>query len=248
MAVGKFARESGHSIRVAAILPSLLFSAALFGSAAHAGSFRVNPVQIVIPSDRRSTTVTLSNADAAPLSVRARTYIWTQQNGEDVYTPTDSLIASPPIFTVAGGKTQLVRVGFSTKPTAAAYRIIFEEIPPEKPVKGQVQVTLRLNLPVYVPAKDGKPDLSWSAWRDSRGIVTVEGRNSGDLHSQILQLDAESGKGRQVLSNQMGVVLPASSRAWKVGPRPDLVPGKPFTLSVKGSSGETQARIVLEQR
>ena len=248
MAVGKIARGGGHSQRVAAILPALFCVAAL-ASPAEASSFRVNPVQIVMATDNQSTTLTLTNSDRAPVSLRVLAYVWSQERGEDVYTPTSGLIASPPIFTVPAGKTQLVRIGFKSKPTGGAYRIIFEEITLEKPADGRVQVSLRLNLPLYVvPKVNGKAQVNWSAWRDSAGDVVVQGRNAGTRHSQILQLESGTGNTRQTLSKQMGVVLPGSARHWKAGKRPELAAGAPFTLTVKGATGETQTQIVLEQR
>lgn len=248
MQVGTFAKGSGHLSRMAATLAILVAGAAL-STPATAGSFRVNPVQINLPADRQSTTLTITNSDSSPVSVRVQGYAWTQRGGEDVYTPTGNVIVSPPIFTIPGGKTQLVRIGLKSRTAAGAYRVIFEEIPREKPVEGQVQVNLRLNLPLYVlPKGGGKADLSWAAWRDSSGNLVVEGRNRGNLHDQVLQLEADDGTGRLVLSKQMGVVLPGSARNWKIGKRPDLKTGTPLTLTVRSPAGETQTRIVVEQR
>src|SRR3990170_3108661 len=78
---------------------------------ASAGSFTVNPVNITLPAGRQAASLTLTNSDAAPVSVLVQTYAWTQVDGVDVHTPTDNIIASPPIFTIAPGKTQLVRIG-----------------------------------------------------------------------------------------------------------------------------------------
>lgn len=214
-----------------------------------AASFSVNPVNINLPADRQAASLTLTNSDAAPVSVRVLTYAWTQVDGIDVRTPTDNVIASPPIFTMAPGKSQLVRVGFKSRPPAGAYRVIFEEIPREKPVENGIQVNLRLDLPLYLrPKGGGKAQLSWRAWRDGNGELFVEGRNSGSAHGQVLELSAEQGGKRQHLSRQMGVVLPASARFWKIGKRPELQAGAPLVLTVRSSTGETKTQIILEQR
>lgn len=226
-----------------------LIAGTIFAAPALAGSFRINPVNISLPADRKAASLTLTNSGAAPVSVRILTYEWTQADGADVHSPTDNVIASPPIFTIAPGKTQLVRIGLKTRPASGAYRVIFEEIPREDAAPGEIQVSLRLNLPLYlVPKGGGKAELSWRAWRDTAGEVFVEGRNSGSAHGQVLELTAgQSGK-RQTLSKQMGVVLPSSARSWKIGKRPELQSGAPLELSVRSPTGETQSQIVLEQR
>jgi fimbrial chaperone protein len=241
-------KGGGHSLWMAATL-RILFVVAGFATPADAGSFRVNPVQITLPPDRQSTTLTITNGESTPVSVQAQAYSWTQQGGADVLAPTGNVIVSPPIFTILGGKTQLVRVGLKSRTTTGAYRLILEEIPRDKPVDGQVQVNLRLNLPLYLlPKRGGKVELSWAAWRDSSGNIVVQGRNWGTLHGQVLQLEADNGTSRQLLSNQMGVVLPGCARNWNIGKRPDLKTGTLLTLRVRSQAGEMQTRIVVQQR
>ena len=216
---------------------------------ASAGSFRVDPVKINLPADRKAASLRLTNSGSAPVSVRVLTHKWTQVDGRDVHTATSEVITSPPIFTMAAGQTQLVRIGLRDRAAAGAYRVILEEIPRDKPVKGQIQINLRLNLPLYVlPKGGGRAELSWKAWREPSGELFVEGRNHGSLHSQILALSADQGGRRHVLSSQMGVVLPGSARRWKVDKGSALAAGTPLLLRVKGSAGETQTQIMLERR
>lgn len=242
----KMGRETGASKLAAALICSIGIAAA---EPATAGVFGVNPVQINLPSSRKAASLTITNSDAAPVSVRVRTYIWTQVNGKDVHTPTTNVIASPPIFTIPAGKKQLVRVGLRKPGSASAYRVVFEEIPTGSSISGQIKVLLTLNLPLYiVPAAGGKPDLRWKAWRDHSGDTFVEGRNHGPVHGQVLELSAQQPSGNTILSKQMGVILPASARVWKVGQQPGFKVGAPLMLKVRSGSNETRSPIVLEQR
>lgn len=246
---GKRGGRGGRSIGSAAAIAAWLACGLTLAAPALAGSFKVNPVQITLPADRQSTSLKITNSDSAPVSVRVATFAWSQADGRDVYSATNNVIASPPIFTIPPGKTQIVRIGLRERSGSRAYRVILEEIPREQPVEGQVQITLRLNLPLYVlPKGRAKADLSWRAWRDRAGDMIVEGRNRGSLHGQIIQLAADQGGRRHILSNQMGVVLPGSARQWKIGKQPGLTVGTPLLLKVKGSAGETQTQIVLETR
>ncbi len=214
-----------------------------------AGTFGINPVQINLPSNRKAASLVVTNGDAAPVSVRVKTYAWSQVDGKDVYSATNNVIASPPIFTIPAGKKQLVRVGLKSASDVRAYRVVFEEIPSEAPEGGQIKVLLTLNLPLYLlPSSGGKAELSWSAWRSAGGDLFVEGRNRGSVHSQVVELSADHPLGNTILSKQMGVVLPGSARLWKVGPQPRFKTGAPLMLKLRSASSETRTPIVLEQR
>lgn len=214
-----------------------------------AGSFQVNPIQIVLQPGKTISSLTIRNVDRQPVSVRVLTYRWTQVAGDDVYTPSDDLIASPPIFTIAANAKQLVRVGLRRRTPGAAYRVILEEIP--RPSKDNViQVALRLNLPMYVlTAAGAKPAVRWSASRDAAGEIAIEGRNDGAAHSQVTAIAVADPAGkRTALTTNMGVILPASMRRWNVGKHPRLAAGADLHLSIRSSSGEDRIMVKLAAR
>ena len=246
---GKKLGRSARSILSVATLSWLIFGATLTVPAL-AGTLKVNPVHINLPANRQSASLKMTNGDVLPVSVRVVANGWTQVDGHDVYTATDNVIVSPPIFTIPAGNTQLVRIGLRNRGKGpAAFRIIFDEIPDGKPVDGRVQVTLRLNLPLYVLAQgSGQADVSWTAWRNPAGEMVVEGRNRGTLHYQVAMLAAEQAGTRTLLSTEMGVVLPGSARQWKIGRQPQFAVAAPFMLKVKGPTGETQSQVILERR
>lgn len=107
MSVGKRAGCS-RSVGLFAAFAWLMTGAILVDPAL-AGSFKVNPVHINLPADRQTASLTITNSDAVPVSVRVIALEWTQVDGTDVHSPTSNVIASPPIFTIPAGKTQLVR-------------------------------------------------------------------------------------------------------------------------------------------
>ena len=116
-------------------------------------------------------------------------------------------------------------------------------------MNGEIQVILRLNLPLYVPPRGGgKADVSWRAWRTAKGNITIEGRNQGTLYEQVTELSAEEGGKGEVLSKEMGAILPGSSRIWKVPASTLLHPGGSFTLKIRSSAGEIEAPVLLESR
>lgn len=244
-------RRMGDGRRLAAILAAIFLAMLPIRLPAVAGTFQVDPVSIELLPGRRTTALSVRNRGGEPVSIRVHLYRWTQENGEDVHSETNELIASPPIFTVAPGGTQLVRIGPRGQDLQGAYRVILEEIPPAAGEGSGIRVALRMNLPLYVlPHGGGRPNLSWSAWRTSGGDVVIEARNQGSRHSQILGIGSIDPAGGEIaLSSEMGVVLPGSARRWNVGRRPDLGPGANLQLRIRNGSGEiSDSRIAVERR
>jgi fimbrial chaperone protein len=206
-----------------------------------ASAFRINPVAVVVMPDKGAAELRLDNQDAKPVAVRVTALRWTQADGEDRREATRDLVVSPPIFTVAPGAQQMIRIGFRTRTPGAAYRLIVEEIPgPRAPGTG-ISVALKLDLPLHVIARRGAaPALSWAARRGPGGALLVEGRNGGDLHEQILAIEARDAAGHVIgRSEAMGVVLPSSSRVWALGGGA----GTPTELVVRTVAGETRVAV-----
>ena len=109
MSAGKKLRFGIRSTGFAAC--SWLVLGAAFAIPASAGSLKVNPVHINLPAAHQSVSLKMTNGGSAAVSVRVVTYGWTQADGRDIYTPTNNVIVSPPIFTIPAGRTQLVRIG-----------------------------------------------------------------------------------------------------------------------------------------
>ena len=170
---------------------TVLLGIVAVGSPAMAGSFKVNPVNLAIPPERVTTSASLTNSASEPVSVRVVAYRWTQVDGADLRQETGNVIVSPPIFTLEPGATQLVRVGLKERRPGDAYRVVFEEIPRERPEGNVVQVALRLDLPMHVEAAGGASELAWQAWRDGSGAVTLEATNFGNRHQRVLAISRE---------------------------------------------------------
>jgi fimbrial chaperone protein len=227
------------SRRAAAAL--LLAALALPAGPAAAGAFRINPVAVAVMPDQGAAELRLHNQDSRPVAVRVTALRWTQADGRDRTEATRDLVVSPPIFTVAPGAQQLIRIGFRNRTPRAAYRLIVEEIPEQRAPGTGIAVSLKLDLPLYVIARRGAaPALSWAARRGPDGALVVEGRNSGDLHAQILAIEARDASGQVVgRTGAMGVVLPSSSRTWTLTGRA----GAPTELVIRTAAGETRVAV-----
>jgi fimbrial chaperone protein len=223
-----------------------LFALAVTAPAATAwaSSFGVSPIYVTLAPDRATTELSIRNTGAMPVAVRVTALRWTQLDGADVQEATTDVIAYPPIFTIAPGASQTVRIGLRTRTAGAAYRLILEEIPGSNEGASGIRTTLNLNLPFYVLARGGVPALSWTARRDAAGLLIVEAHNSGTAHSQIIGIEAQDAAGVQIGSTSaMGVVLPGSSRRWTLG----AGSGTAVNLLVRGPRGITRSTVLVER-
>lgn len=225
---------------------TLTLALALWAAApAAAGTFAINPVNVQLPPDRAATELSLANPGGEPVTVRVSVSRWTQKDGRDRVEPTRDIVVSPPIFVVAPGARQLIRIGTRTRIAGAAYRIVVEELPAAAKTVG-INVALRLDLPFYVLSEvRAKPQVSWAARHDSSGELIVTARNAGARHAQILGIAAEDASGRRIAATKaMGVVLPASERSWDLG-QSDALPSQ---LVIRTADGETRTGVRVDPR
>jgi fimbrial chaperone protein len=188
---------------------------------AAAGTLQVNPVLITIDRDHRTGTVTVRNVEAAPVTIRAYSLAWHQAGGSDNYEESGAVIVSPPIFTIAPGGTQLVRVGLRNQAAGPqAYRLIIEEVPEATPMDG-VRVALRLNIPLYAMIRAGDPALlRWSAERAAGGGWVIVAENPGSGYVRLGADAARNATGVRFDDTvNFGTVLPGATRRWPVPPQ-----------------------------
>jgi fimbrial chaperone protein len=186
---------------------------------ARAGSVELSPITLQMIGKERTTTLRVRNTEAQPITLQLRAVDWNQANGEDVYTPSQALAVSPPVFTLKPGETQTVRVvveGVTAIRTERAFRLILDQIP-ESHLKGEtgVIVPIRVLLPVFLtPSTASRPQLSWKFLASpSGGVLTAS--NTGDSHERLVGLKVTSGA-TQVASDPglSGYVLAGASRTW----------------------------------
>jgi fimbrial chaperone protein len=225
---------------------SAFVAAALAAPApALAGSLQVDPIRLEINAGRRTATLRVTNQERTPVAIRAYALTWSQVDGEDRYEETSAVIVSPPIFTIPGGGTQLIRIGLrNPSGDARAFRLMVEEVPQAAP-GGGVQVALRLNLPLFVAMQPGAADeLGWSASRGADGRWTVEAANPGRNYVRVEPAAAKAATGVDFAADvNLGVVLPGSRRRWVVGSEPAVHDRARFS-SIQQVAGRADARAI----
>lgn len=238
-------RQTRHFARGLSIVVAALATCA--APQAIAGTITVDPVRVDLTPDRKIAALRVTNNDVAPVLIQVSTSGWTQAGGADVYSDTQDVIASPPIATIPPGGTQLVRVGLKSGAPAAfaAYRLFVEEVPGANQREGQINVALRLNLPLYAfPAAPKLQPLTWSLARDEQGKPVLVASNTGTAPVQVQRIELANGAQKdRPLSTSMGVVLPNSSRRWPLERPITPTAQAPIKALARTDSGEQAFQI-----
>lgn len=219
--------------------------------AASAGSFQVNPVRATLSTSLPVGSLTVRNTGSEPAVVQLEVVRWSQQEGKDVYSPTREILATPPIFTVPAGGSQVVRVGLRRSPDPQrelTYRLFLQEVPPPpKPGFQGLQVALRIGVPVFVlPPTPAKPVLRWQVIRTPEGALKLSLTNRGNAHVQVANFKLALAGGAELSTQQVAVyVLPGQSRDWLVEAATVPSPGATLRVFAQTDAGDVEAEVVV---
>ncbi|MEH3105810.1 MAG: fimbria/pilus periplasmic chaperone [Sphingomonas fennica] len=203
----------------------------------------VAPVMLTLAGDARTVSTIVSNPGAASQTVQARLYAWTSRGEDEVYAPTDEIGFSPPLFKLAAGGTQAIRLvsKVAPGPVERSYRLIVDQLPlPDAP--GQLQMPVRMVLPVFVAPAPGvvRVDrLEWNARFDAAaGIMRIRVENRGTIHAKITDLAVEDGGGSTpVAPGLAGYALAGQAREWSY-----RTAAAPQSLTIVAHSGPASIR------
>lgn len=203
-----------------------------------AGSLSVSPIRIDLSSAQRSVALTVRNESDQPTVVQTQLVSWSQTEDTDRLEPTSDILASPPIFTVGPGGSQIVRVALRRAPPDAtqelAYRILVTEIPgkPQADFTG-ARFALKISLPIFVGAAGAttSPRLDWSGTRKANGDLALSAANKGTKHVQVQSIE---------------VARPGSDADAKFAGLWYILPGQHRTVIMKPSTGRAIAADRIE--
>jgi fimbrial chaperone protein len=196
---------------------------ALLGAGAGAASLQISPVMITLRAGQGATGLNMQNMGETPVYGQVRVYLWQQKDGDDVLTPTQDVVASPPIIQIGPKNTQVIRLVRRSEQLPASelyYRILIDEIPRDDntPASG-VDIRLRYSIPMFVlPADErGAPALAWSVYKKDGGWM-LQVRNTGTQRAQIGALEFSNAAGKQfvIATGLFGYVLGGNWREWRL--------------------------------
>jgi fimbrial chaperone protein len=208
------------------------------------GALQVSPIGFDLPAGKAAAVLTVRNDDDAPMNIQVRVFRWSQSDGQDQYTSTDEVVASPPITALAPHSERLIRIVRLAPPaqTEQSYRLVVDELPPPPSAQaGRVQMLLRHSIPLFFAAPgESKPAIDWAAAPTDGGVL-VEAHNGGGRHVRISNLRLLDGAGGTVMRRDglVGYVLADSGVRWTL---PGAV-ANPISLHADGDAGAIDATL-----
>jgi fimbrial chaperone protein len=237
------------------VLGRIFAAAFMLGAAcATASSFSVMPVRATLTEGKPSVALTVRNTGAEPAVVQLEVQSWSQVDSRDVLAPTRELLASPPIFTIAPGAAQVVRVGARRAPDPGkelAYRLFLQEVPPPpQPGFRGLRMALRLSIPVFLGTPSSQAArLVWSAASAANGELRLSLSNQGSAHVQVASVAAEDADGALIERRQVAAyVLPGQSRDWLLKPLHPARVGAQLRIAAETDGGPLASEAHIEER
>lgn len=195
---------------------TLLFSIYYFGCAA----VTVSPVELQLGKSSPIATLRLKNTSTTPISYQVQAYRWLQHELQ----PVDSLIVSPPIFTIKPQSTQVIRIGFDKLQLTEqqrAYRIIAKQLPSSTAKNAphkKINLLFNLSIPLLVePQGVAKRQLQASVVNQS-GHSYLRLDNQGNIYMSIEKINVSLAKQpvKTVDLKNQKVLLASSQDQWQL--------------------------------
>ena len=168
---------------------------AFMGSfAASAGSLAVSPLRLTFSNGIGIASLTVENNGSEEALVQTETFAWNQLGSEHKLNPTEDVVAVPPVFRLAAGARQQVRVGLTrafAEKQEQTFRLTITEVPTAV-TPGTVAVAVRHSLPIFVlPSSPISPNLTVKR-SASHGLEIA---NNGSQHLRIHRWRLRDGGG-----------------------------------------------------
>ena len=226
----------------AALAVSLLCAA----SSALAQALVVFPVNIQMQPGQRATALTVTNRGTDATSIQLRAYSWNQTSGEDELLPSNEILVSPPLATIPGGATQIIRVVLrhADEGKETTFRLIIDHIPPPA-TPGQVAVVLRLSLPIFVQATaQAHPRVEFHICHRADKTFLVA-RNLGGMHEVFRNviLTTKDGVKLNAETNGSPYVLAGATRQWQIVANTVLTDGDTIELNADVGAAKTKLQV-----
>jgi fimbrial chaperone protein len=225
---------------------TLLF-ACLSPLGAQSGQFSVNPVRVELTPDSPIAVLKITNQGQEQLTLQSRTLAWDQNSAGDAFSPSRDVLATPPLFSLAPGAEQIVRVGmrraFDTQ-KELTYRLFFEEVlPPPTPEFRGVRMALNVSLPVFAGQLDKfRSNVSWRLVRTPEGLI-LHAKNDGTTHMQARALKLVAVSGGAPVDVVVGnfYILPMKERTWPVKEMPS-----PYAMTYRLQAVTDAGKVDIE--
>mgnify|MGYP003582649686 CR=1 FL=1 len=240
----------------AASSATFILLAGFSGNTVFAAGLQISPISLELPADKKADGVWLRNTGTEVVHAQVRVYRWSQEQGEDVLTPDNGMVASPPMIQVAAGQQQLVRVvrvGATAAPAAneRTYRLVIDELPVNKPgTRIGLDFVFRYSIPVFIAGTaPAKAVLNWSVQQSGKK-AWLQVKNNGTSRAQLANIafTPTQGKTTMVLEGLAGYALAGQYRRLELSSSPSLFAnGGTFNSLINGVKTDTKVTSISKE-
>jgi fimbrial chaperone protein len=219
---------------------------------AQAQALTVLPVNLTLSPGQLAGTLTVINRGTEPTSVQVRALSWRQTAGTEELTPSDAVLISPPIATIAPGASQVVRLVLRHPESIkeGTFRILLDQIPPAAS-PGTVRIALRLSIPVFAePQTRAASHLAFRVETEG-GHTYLVAANDGGKHETIrnIELSTSAGAGVAIADNASPYILAGGTQRWSItGKSAAPAAGSTLHLKAQGDSGAINTQVAVLDR
>lgn len=204
-----------------------------------ASGLAVSPLKLSLKPQQQMTSLTVTNTGSKPLLVQGRVMTWVNSEDMSGSEVTKDMMLTPPLFRLAPGAKQLVRVGWlqQTQPpsTEQAFRVILQEVPNPDVSTDGIKVTLALSLPLFADATNLPVSrLDWELQSEESGHQ-IQLKNLGNRHQRFTFFKVTDAQQHVLLeASRLLYVLPGQQHAIPLPLAPSAYPLQVETLSDQG--------------
>lgn len=204
-----------------------------------AASIAISPLRLDIKPGQQMTAMTVSNTGQQPVLVQGQIKVWPDGDQPEGSTSNSGMMLTPPLFKLAPGGKQLVRIGWQQQsPTPAheqAFRVFLQEVPTQTDSTPGIKVALRLSVPLFAqPSSPETHKMDWQWQADSaEGVLQLH--NYGNRHERISHLKIIDATQRTVMDgNQLIYILPGQAHTIRL---PDNHVSLPLSIDTTSDQG-----------
>ena len=226
-------------------MTTLAFGAVAYGQTV-AGGLTIVPVTLEMEPGQMTAVLNIQNHNDREVDFQVRPFSWDQSAGVDQLTPTNALVASPPLFRIPAGSEQVVRLVLRrpAQGQEASYRLLLDQIPPP-PTPGIVSFAVRLSIPVFVePPSRTAARVGWSI-HSAGGAYYLVAVNTGGRREAFRDMSLRSADGRSIAieTNVSPYVLPGATRRWRILSETFAPSREALHLTARANSGRVDQPV-----
>lgn len=155
----------------------------------------VSPVLVELSDEHTKDVIIVGNQQDMTASYQVEVVAWSQsEQRREIYSPTEDILAVPPLFTVEPGEQQTVRVGMLNDADTSrekSYRIFVTELanPDSESPEVGVNMRLRIGIPVFVaPTAVPRAELNFVDANQMNNQLFMLMRNSGNTRVRVSEI------------------------------------------------------------